>query len=80
LGKISEEVQIQTKSFIYKIPVHGYVLTNEEYEKLESENLQRKGKRLQINAKLYIKEVIINDYNIKLYIFRFQKSCFPILT
>jgi len=57
LGKFSEEIQIQTKSFIYKIPVQGYVLTNQEYEKSEAENYQRFGKRLLSNAKIYIKEV-----------------------
>lgn len=78
MGKVSEEIQIQTKSFIYKIPVSGYIITNEEHEKLEEENLKRTGKRLKTYAKIYIKEVNNNISNV--YFDRFQKNFFQILT
>jgi hypothetical protein len=38
LGKFSEIIEIQTKSFIYKVPVNAHVLLNSEYVKLSEKN------------------------------------------
>lgn len=56
-GNFSDEIQIQTKAFVYKIPITAFIANDEEYEKLEEDNIQRIGKRLRTNAKIYIKEV-----------------------
>jgi len=51
LGIFSEIIEIQTKSFIYKIPVNAHVLLNSEYVKLSNKN-----KKLT-HAEIYKKSV-----------------------
>ena len=51
LGIFSEIIEIQTKSFIYKIPVNAHVLLNSEYVKLSN-----KSKKITF-AEIYKKSV-----------------------
>ena len=38
LGEFSEIVEIQTKSFIYKIPIRAHIVLNSELAKLSEKN------------------------------------------
>lgn len=49
-GRLKEIVQVQTKSFIYKIPITANVIEKEEYQKLKKEN------KIKSNAEEYIKD------------------------
>lgn len=46
LGKIKEELQIMTKSDIFKVPVDGMVLSGEEFANLNNESLNKTGKSI----------------------------------
>lgn len=54
--KFTEIIEIQTKSFIYKIPVTAMILAQEEFEKLDSERAVKFGARLPCHAAIYKKE------------------------
>jgi hypothetical protein len=59
IGNFAEIIEIQTKSFIYKIPVTAMVISPEEFERLNAVSLIKNGGRLQTFAQIYKKEVII---------------------
>ncbi len=59
LGKFTDQILIQTKSFVYKIPVTGIVILPEDFEKLNSDRIMKYGTRLPINGEIYKKEVEI---------------------
>jgi len=61
VGKFSEIIYIQIKSFIYKIPVIAMIMPSDEYDKLNSEKIIKYGQRLPFNAEIYKKEVCL-DY------------------
>ena len=46
LGKIKEELQVMTKSDIFKIPIDGIVLSQEEFTNLNNESLNKTGKSI----------------------------------
>ena len=62
-----EIVQIQTKTFIYKIPVTAMILSEEEFEKLNSDRINRFGTKIPVNAEKYKREV----KNLKIDFFNF---------
>ena len=46
LGKVREEIQIMTKSDIYKVPVECQILSQEEFEKQNNETFAQTGKNI----------------------------------
>jgi hypothetical protein len=46
LGKLREEVQVMTKSDVYKVPVDCQILTQEEFDKQNQESFAQTGKNI----------------------------------
>jgi len=46
LGKLKEEIQVMTKSDIFKVPVEALVLSQEEFDKQNQEAMQATGKAI----------------------------------
>ena len=46
LGKIKEEIQVMTKSDIFKVPIDGVILSGEEFTNLNNESLNKTGKSI----------------------------------
>jgi hypothetical protein len=46
LGKLKEEIQVMTKSDIFKVPVEALVLSQEEFDKQNQEALAETGKAI----------------------------------
>ena len=46
LGKLKEEIQVMTKSDIFKVPVEALVLSQEEFDKQNQESFAATGKAI----------------------------------